>query len=568
MPRPPTILGLLGRADVEDCHDGAAAIVCDGKILAALEQERVSGRRHAPGESAALAARVCLEQAGLGLEEIDYIAYGWQDTLDSTSLAGRPEIEAAPALLPRVLPETVLPWKEPPPLFIVRHHRAHLEASLRASGFLDAAGLILDGQGEHESISLFETRDDVPRRLRSYGIEFSLGAFYEAAAYYAGLGWDAAGKLMGLSSYGVPVQEIDLAIDPSSGDISLPPDVARLGSRVEGAEQVIRAWIDYFESRCYPFEIGAAGSVMRYRNFAASVQRKLEEVTSGLATYLHRATGSSRLVLGGGVALNCAMNRAIGDLALFEDFYIFPAAHDAGACVGAAWALDRHIRGTLPAPAVKGLRRADFGREFDAKAVGAALARLDVAGDRLCDDVLTDRAAGVLAAGGVVCWFDGRDEFGPRALGQRSLLADPRDRRSLRRLNLIKGREMWRPIGPSVQAERATDVFEEPVDPALGTFMLTVATYTRRARSVVPAVVHADGTGRPQLVDRAQQPLFWLLIERFRQRTGIPLVCNTSLNARGQPLIHTPSEAIRFFLGQPEVDALVIRPYFVAAQPR
>src|SRR5215217_594421 len=223
--RPLHILGLIGRPDVKDCHDAAAALLRDGQVLVALEQERLSRRRHAFGESAAQAARSCLEEAGLTLDDVDYIAYGWLEPLQQPGSTLEPEIVTSSELTPIILPPAVVPCRHAPLICFVRHHRAHMAASFHASGFAEAAGLILDGQGEDESISLWHGSGREMSKLRGYGVKSSLGMFYEAAAFYAGLGWDAAGKLMGLASYGSPDVEIDLAIDPGSGEIRLPRQI-------------------------------------------------------------------------------------------------------------------------------------------------------------------------------------------------------------------------------------------------------------------------------------------------------------------------------------------------------
>ena len=563
--RPVHILGLIGRSDSSDCHDAAAAIVRDGQVLIALEQERVSRRRHATGESAMAAAERCLADASLKLDDLDHVAYGWLESLDHPEATQHPEIIASSELNRVILPPRLLADNAAPKIHFVRHHLAHMAASFYASGFDQAAGVILDGQGENESISLYHGRGSSLTRLRSYPIECSLGMFYEAAAFYAGLGWDAAGKLMGLASFGSPSVRIDLAFDPDSGEIRLPAPIRKkFRGSAASAHSMAQLWLDYFSCHCYPFSRGTPESVMYYQDFAASVQCKLEEIAYGLAAYAKRLTGSRLLVLAGGVALNCGVNQKIADSNLYDDIYIFPAANDSGASVGAALALYHQLRDDQPSHTVLlQARRADLGLRFGKKSIMAALAATDLKAEALSRRKLVDRAAGVLARGGLLCWFSGRDEFGPRALGQRSLLADPRRRTNLAKLNRIKGREPWRPIAPSVQIEHASTVFDEAINPALGRFMLAVARVSPSYRKRAPAVAHVDGTARPHLVDRADQLLFWRLLENFRVRTGMPLVCNTSLNIRGEPLVHTPDHAIELFQNRPEIEALILDPFYV-----
>jgi carbamoyltransferase len=552
------VLGLIGRPDVPDCHDAAACLVEDGRIVHALEQERVSRCKRAPGAGPAEAAQRCLRQAGRALREVDAIAYGWLEDLERPGPGPEPGIVVSSDLTSLLLPREVFAYEDPPDIFFVKHHLAHAASSFWTSGFPEAAGLVIDGQGERESISIYHATANGIRCLRTFPLECSLGLFYEAAAFYAGLGWDAAGKLMGLASYG----DADCAVDPGilfdeeQCAFALPPEVSVAVDG--GASAISRAWIKHFERIAFPYTVGDAGTVMSYQHFAAAVQRRLECIACGLAAYARRETGCDRLIIGGGVALNCAMNQALA-VESPGGVFAFPSAHDAGAAVGAALTVARHL---APADVSPAMTAADLGCEIADHTIAPELRAIGLRPERLSRSALIEQACSDLVSGHIVAWFQGRDEFGPRALGHRSLLAHPGRRTSTDRLNAIKGRERWRPIAPSVQREHAATIFETPIEPNLGRFMLTVGTIRASYRSRIPAVTHVDATARPHLVDRATNPLFWDLIEAFRRRTGLPLVCNTSLNRECEPIVHSVRD-VAALLTAADVDAAAIGPYYV-----
>jgi carbamoyltransferase len=286
---------------------------------------------------------------------------------------------------------------------------------------------------------------------------------------------------------------------------------------------------------------------------ACTVQRRLEEVLLELAGWLHSRTGDRDLVLAGGVALNCVANSRLWRESPFERIWVQPASGDSGTALGAAM----HVAAEL-GDRVQPMETAALGRGWDDHALGERLRTADVAFERPVD--LADAVAEVLADDGVVAWFQGRSEYGPRALGHRSLLADPRRAANLERLNDIKGREQFRPVAPMVLLERAAEIFCD--GPIPSPFML----FTHRVRpgweSRIPAVVHVDGTARIQTVDRAAERLLARMLDRFEARTSVPVVVNTSLNTAGRPMVDDPRDALECF-GSAPVDALAIGPYLV-----
>jgi carbamoyltransferase len=287
---------------------------------------------------------------------------------------------------------------------------------------------------------------------------------------------------------------------------------------------------------------------------AASVQRRLEEVLLELASWLHARTGDRDLVMAGGVALNCVANSTLWREGPFERVWVQPAAGDAGTALGAALHVS-HALGDRVVP----MATAALGRAWDDDALAERLGTAGVAFERPPD--VAETVADALADNQVVAWFQGRSEFGPRALGHRSLLADPREAANLEKLNDIKGREQFRPVAPMVLAERAAEIFDG--GPIPSPFML----FTHRVRDGwaerIPAVVHVDGTARIQTVDRAQEPLMARCLEAFETRTGVPVVVNTSLNTAGRPMVDDPRDALECF-GSSPVDLLAIGPYVVS----
>jgi carbamoyltransferase len=288
-------------------------------------------------------------------------------------------------------------------------------------------------------------------------------------------------------------------------------------------------------------------------DLAASVQTRLEEVLLDLAGWLHDQTGDRALTMAGGVALNCVANSRLAEEGPFDHIWVQPAAGDAGTALGAALHV-AHAMGDSVHP----MHTAALGRDWSDDDLEAWLVNAQVVYERPAD--VADAVAEVLAANGVVAWFEGRSEYGPRALGHRSLLADPRHAENLERLNRVKGREQFRPVAPMVLADRAADIFER--GPLPSPFMLFVHDVRPEWRDRIPAVVHVDGTARAQTVDRDEEPLVARMLDSFERRTGVPIVVNTSLNTAGRPMVDDPRDALECF-GSAPVDVLALGPFLV-----
>jgi carbamoyltransferase len=521
-------------------HDPAAALVVDGEIVAAAEEERFSRRKHgkppvafSTWELPEAAMAFCLEEGGLQPRDLDAVAYSYDPDL---ALAPGADVTAAEweglrTLYVRRAPlflRTSLPGLDPAIVRWVPHHVAHAASATFASGFDPCGVLVLDGRGErasHLAGAFADGRLDV---LAAQELPHSLGLLYEDLTAHLGFRRSSDEyKVMAMASYGTP---------------SYIDDFRRL-VRTDGAGGFTVERVDLAR---YP-----AGP-----DLAASVQHRLEEVLLELAGWLHARTGLRDLVLAGGVALNCVANSRIWREGPFERVWVQPASGDSGTALGAALHVAREL-GDRPAP----MRTAALGRGWDEDELESRLRTAGVRYER--PDDVADAVGEVLAGNGVVAWFQGRSEFGPRALGHRSLLADPRRPANLEKLNDIKGREQFRPVAPMVLAERASGIFEG--GPLPSPYMLFTHAVRDGWAERIPAVVHVDGSARVQTVDRDEEPLVARMLEAFEARTGVPVVVNTSLNTAGRPMVDDPRDALECF-GSAPVDVLALGPFVVRRQ--
>ena len=541
-------------------HDPSAALVAGGRIVAAAEEERFSRRKHgkrpvpfAAWELPEKAAAWTLSCAGLAPSDLDAVAYSFDPSMcraaDEVGLADpwdwlRQDYAArAPEFL-----ATALPGLDPAVVVFVPHHVAHAASAGLAfppgpegpagggPGGRDCAVLVLDGRGEVHSHLAGRYTDGVLDVLAAQELPHSLGLFYEALTEHLGfLRSSDEYKVMAMASYGQPRFLGDLRDTVrATGDGGFavdPVDLATFAKRLEPGER----WTE------------------DHADLAASVQRRLEEVLVQLARWTYDAAGGPRtLAMAGGVALNCVANSRIVAETPFERVWVQPAAGDAGTALGAALAVTAVREG-----AVEPMAGADLGRGFSDDEIEAVLRTAKVPYSR--PRSIAVEAAEVLAADGIVAWFQGRAEYGPRALGHRSLLAHPGRAENLERVNDVKGREQFRPVAPMVLAERAAEIFSGPLP---SEYMLFVHVVAPNWRDRVPAVVHVDGTARVQTVDDRREPLVAAMLRAFEQRTGLPVVVNTSLNTAGRPMVDDVRDALELF-GSAPVDLLAIGPFAV-----
>jgi carbamoyltransferase len=528
-------------------HDPAAALIVDGEIVAAAEEERFSRRKHGKApvafstwELPEQAIAWCLRSAGLRPSDLAAVAYSYDPALGvqpgsditDSDWEGLRTLYArrAPLFLRTVLGDWDGEFRWVP------HHVAHAASATFASGFDPCSVLVLDGRGERASHLAGRFAGGSLDVLATQVLPHSLGLLYEELTAHLGFRRSSDEyKVMAMASYGEPVflpELRDLVYADGSGGFRVSDvDLSRFAPSLAPGD-----------------EFGAEHAAL-----ACSVQRRLEEVLLELASWLHEQTGDSDLVLAGGVALNCVANSRLWREGPFARVWVQPASGDSGTALGAAM----HVASSL-GDVVAPMRSAALGRGWDDESLGRALS---VAGVEFTQpDDIADAAAAVLADDGVVAWFQGRSEFGPRALGHRSLLADPRRPENLEKLNDIKGREQFRPVAPMVLADRAASIFCD--GPLPSPYMLFTHGVRPEWKHRIPAVVHVDGTARIQTVDPVEEPLVARMLERFEARTGVPVVVNTSLNTAGRPMVDDARDALECF-GSSPVDALAIGPYLM-----
>ncbi|MFJ5635171.1 carbamoyltransferase [Streptomyces goshikiensis] len=556
-------------------HDASACLVIDGQVIAFAEEERFSRRKHhKDSRSCAVAAAYCLSEAGVTLAQVDEIAIAfnpaWPTPSDTCTDAD---------LIAELLDPALFGHHRPRQVTVVEHHLAHAASAFHPSGFADAAVLVVDGSGDGVSATLAHGTTDGLKVLRQFPFSQSLGWFYETVAEHLGLGdWTSAGKLMGLAGYGNPDRYRLDFLTPRAGGYHL--DLSRYGIRPDESVDDQYTDLRYYRrlktayataytdlgipphrrARAYTGGriVPDTGFLPEHADLAASAQRLLEQCLTELAREALAATGATRLCVAGGVGLNCSANGRLASLPGVENLFVQPAAGDAGCAIGAA--LEVALRRgdlTLPGPA---MTTAALGPAFTAGAVRAFLDDYGLSYRDHGDDLPT-AAAGQIALGRTVGWFQGRMEAGPRALGRRSILADPHRIPTRDHVNhRIKHREPWRPLAPALLDDTAPDL--------IGTstpypFMIVARPATEAARTAIPAAVHTDGTLRPQTVPRDGTDPYARLLASFAEQTGRPpALLNTSFNHEAEPIVCTPRDAVATFAASP-LDALAIGPFLV-----
>jgi carbamoyltransferase len=545
-------------------HDSAACIARDGEVIFAIAEERLSRRKH-DETFPLLSIQACLDFAGVRAEDVDFVCAGW------------PHLSSVVAhdlkcLLTRAQPAnymSVASWLK---LFVssitrrngtreytqrfrgsktrfrfVDHHRAHAISAYGFSGFEDATVLVLDGRGAWEATSLWHGRDGHLEHVWTIPYPNSLGLFYAKFTQYLGFTpYSDEWKVMGLAPYGHPGIDLEYFLDLTES----PYQVASKLFLQEDSKCAAA-----MEARLGPSRAPESEIDDRHKNIAFAVQDMCEQAMTSLASSAVAKTGSRNLCLAGGVALNSKANGKILASGIVDQIFVQPAAGDDGVCLGAALAPCLENGGRLP---IRKMRHAYLGVESSDAEIEKVLQTYKIRAERVPDPAPV--AAEMLANGKILGWFQGRMEFGPRALGSRSILADPRDPEMNAKVNnAVKFREWWRPFAPSILAERAGEYLESATD---SPFMVLTAQVRPEKRHAIPSVTHVDGSARPQTVERDVNPLYWRVIDEFARRTGVPVIMNTSFNLRGEPIVCTPTDAIRTFFSS-GMDALVIGNFVV-----
>ena len=577
-------------------HDSAAALLVDGKPVAAAQEERFTRKKHDPGFPEH-AIRYCLAEGGIGMDDLDHVVFFEKPLLKferllETYLANAPagyrsfkmalpvwlkeKLFQKPGMLKELAKFSASGSGLEEKLLFAEHHQSHAASAFYPSPFEEAIVLTMDGVGEWATTSVAIGRGSNLETVKEIHWPHSLGLLYSAFTYYTGFRVNSGEyKVMGLAPYGEPKYK-QLILDNL---IDVKPD---------GSFWLDQSYFNYatgltMTSKKFDKLFGApprkAESPLTQRDMdlAASVQAVTEEVMLRMARDLAKSTGIKNLCMAGGVALNCVANGKILRDGAFERIWVQPAAGDAGGALGAAYAAHamharkpRHLNGEMD-----GMKGSYLGPQFSQADIER---RLTAAGARFTSHSEADmleRTVDALEAGHAIGWFQGRMEFGPRALGARSIIGDPRNPEMQKNLNLkIKYRESFRPFAPSVLAEDVGDYFEHEVE---SPYMLMVADVKRNRRrtmtpeqealfgieklnvprSDLPAITHVDYSARIQTVHAETNPRYHQLISAFKKRTGCPVVVNTSFNVRGEPIVHTPEDAFRCFMGC-EMETLVV----------
>jgi len=547
-------------------HDSAACLVKDGRVVAAASEERFTRKKHDEGFPHE-AARYCLEAGGIQAGDLDYVGFYDKPVLKferliSTYLSTFPRgftsySKAMPVWLKEKLWIPSMIRKElgyKGKILFTEHHMSHAASAFLVSPFKEATILTVDGVGEWATASYGVGKDRQIDLFREIRFPHSLGLLYSAFTYYLGFKVNSAEyKVMGLAPYGEPkyVDKVRQLIDIKD-DGSFEMDMSYF-SYHHGLRMVNGRFSRLFGG---PVREPESKLEQHHKDIAASVQKVTEEIMLKMAGYLHRETGMENLCLAGGVALNCVANGRILREGPFKEIFIQPAAGDAGGALGVATYIYHSV---LDQPRIESMEHAYLGPEYSESEIQAVLSEHAAPAKKLEREDLVREVAALIEGQTVIGWFQGRMEFGPRALGSRSILADARNPENKDVVNLkIKFRESFRPFAPTVLEEKISEFFE--IDRP-SPYMLLVAP-VREQKRIIPSVTHVDHSARIQSINRRQNPLYYDLIKEFDKRTGVPVIINTSFNVRGEPIVCTPEDAYRCFM-RTHMDYLVLGPYLL-----
>ncbi len=588
-------------------HDAAATLLADGKVVAAAQEERFTREKHTR-DFPINAIRYCLEYAGLEINELDAVVYYEKpllkfERLIETYYAFAPRglisfLKAVPVwlreklflkqLIYNELKEVGSYDKQQLKLLFSEHHLSHAASAFYPSPFEESAVLTIDGVGEWSTASIGMGKGNTLKILKNLNFPHSVGLLYSAFTYYLGFTVNSGEyKLMGLAPYGNPHSEettlyeklikqhlIDIKDD---GSVWLNQDYFSYSTGLRMAND--KRWLQLFG---FPRRNPEAKIQQYHCNLAVAIQRVTEEIVLKMAQETKKITGSDNLCMAGGVALNCVANGKLLKAGIFKNIFVQPAAGDAGGALGAALAVNHLYFEEPRAERIDGhddMNGSYLGPDYSEKEI-ELMSRKNKAKYQKFDDfgALSRHVASKIAEGKIVGWFQGRMEFGPRALGNRSILADARNPEMQKKLNLkIKYREGFRPFAPSVLAEDVADYFHLDV---VSPYMLLVAPVKEKYRKPLPenyfhlplrdklyhprseiqAVTHVDFSARVQTVQRSTNPKFWQLIDAFKCRTSCGLVLNTSFNVRGEPIVCSPDDAYRCFMST-DMDCLVVNDF-------
>lgn len=549
-------------------HDSAACLIKDGVIIAAAEEERFTRKKHDPSFPN-MAISFCLEKAGIAMQDIEYVVFYEKPILKFerilfSYLKKWPRgylgfCKALPLWLGKKIHVKKVIQKElrfQGKILFVKHHNAHAAGAFYCSPFTRAAIVTMDGVGEWATTVISKGIDSHITPMQEMHFPDSLGLFYSAFAYFLGFTInDGESKVMGLAPYGEPkyvslIKEKMIAVF-ADGSFRLNHSFFMF----EAGSEMIN--VKLFEKTLGMKKRNPTEDMLQeYKDCAASIQKIAEDIIIAISREAQRVTGEEKICLAGGVALNCVANSKIAETGLFDDIFIFPAAGDSGGAVGAALFVWHAVLGNKKNG--EGIKDVYWGPDFFREYIEAYLERIHVKYEKMSDNELVRKVAEYLRDQKIIGWFQGKMEFGPRALGNRSILADPRNQENWTKINrVVKFREDFRPFAPAVLKERKQDFFDFPY--LESPFMTFVA---QSKTEKLPAVTHVDGSARIQTVSSEENELFHGLISEFSFLTGIPVLINTSFNLSGEPIVCTPQDAFRVFMLS-GIDVLVIENFLI-----
>jgi carbamoyltransferase len=554
------VLGL----NYSQMHDSSACLVRDGELLFAVAEERISRLKH-DARFPALSIQACLDFAKIRADQVEEVCVGWQSPGDTYRhdlklfLTGQWPLNYINLL--NSTRHFASMWhqnggdnpyvrqfgRKKTKFRFVDHHLAHAVSTYSYSGYDDAAIVVMDGRGAWEATSIWQGSKGRVSHVLTINWPDSLGLFYAAFTGFLGFVPNSdEWKVMGLAPYGKPGVDLSEFLD-----LKVSPYKVNAGLLHGSGSNPYARWPKALGTPREPeSEIGEL-----HKDIAYAVQDICESAMMNVVKLALEKTKSRNLCLAGGVALNSKANGKIVASGIIDNIFVQPAASDDGVALGAALAPFLDGGKSLP---LKPMRHAYLGPSFDDPSIETALNTYKIRASKLSDPAAT--AAEFLSQGKILGWYQGRMEFGPRALGARSIIADPRDPEMNAKVNnAVKFREWWRPFAPSFKKEAAPEYLESAYD---SPFMILTAQVRPEKREIIPSVTHVDGSARPQTVEQQINPLYYRLIDEFGKRTGVPVIMNTSFNLRGEAIVHTPTDAIRTFFSS-GMDALVLGSYLV-----
>lgn len=563
------IQGLMA-AEEKMCQgmDSAAVLLHDGQLIAAVEEERFNLDKHTydfPVNS----INFCLKEAGITLNEVDYICHGFNFDeyrllfeMDGFSRNYYEQILSANAQ--KQLFKSHYNLEVENKFISIPHHEAHAASCYYPSYFDDALIIVADGMGEVDSISIYQGSKNILTKLKNYNVFSSLGIFYSLITLHLGFEINSGEyKTMGLAPYGDPLRYKaffdSCVVIKDNGEVYLPIFSKNKTFLDTQTYRTLREWIT---EQTFPPREKSSEITQAHRDLAAGLQHMLNQSMLAIASYWQKKTGATKLCMAGGVALNCVTNSLLLKSHLFEDIYVQPAAGDAGTALGAALykycCMDNQFYG-------KNNNKLPFyGPAYNRTEVLQTLQNYHdtISFREVSENEKIELAAKMIEEGKIIAWMQGGMEFGPRALGNRSILADPRCVDMKEKINKsVKMRELFRPFAPSVKLEKAPIFFD--IDPNQEfPFMLFTMDVKEKYRAILPAITHEDGSSRVQTVSKDDHPLYWKLLNEFEKLSGIPILLNTSFNVNGRPMVCSPDDAIQVLL-LTNIDCVFIENFIV-----